>query len=75
VTALVTAQMILSVILLIGALPSHRESPTALLLSATCLWVTNILVFALWYWRLEGADPMRVTRVLATPTARSSFHR
>ena len=57
VTSLVTAQMMLSVTLLIGALPSHRESPTALLVSATCLWTTNVLVFALWYWRLDAGGP------------------
>src|SRR5437016_5908171 len=54
VTPLVTIEMTVSVILLIGALPSHRESPTALLLSATSLWTTNTLVFALWYWRLDA---------------------
>lgn len=57
VTSLVTAGMILSVGLLIGALPSHRESPIELLVSATCLWTTNVLVFALWYWRLDAGGP------------------
>jgi hypothetical protein len=57
VTALVTLGMVVSVCLLIRALPEHRESPTALLLSATSLWLTNILVFALWYWRLDAGGP------------------
>src|ERR1700704_3071548 len=57
VTSLVTIEMIVSLTLLIGALPAHRESPTALLLSATSLWITNILVFALWYWRLDAGGP------------------
>jgi len=57
VTGLVTLGMIASVTLLIAALPSHKESPTALLLSATSLWFTNILVFALWYWRLDAGGP------------------
>jgi len=57
VTAVVTAQMVLSVALLVGALPSHRESPDALLVSAAALWTTNILVFALWYWRLDAGGP------------------
>jgi len=57
VTAVVTAQMVLSVGLLVGALPSHRESPDALLVSAAALWTTNILVFALWYWRLDAGGP------------------
>ena len=57
VTAVVTMGMIASIILLVGALPAHRESPTELLLSATALWFTNILVFALWYWRLDAGGP------------------
>jgi hypothetical protein len=56
-TVVVTVEMIVSVILLIRALPSRRESPTDLLLSATSLWTTNILVFALWYWRLDAGGP------------------
>jgi uncharacterized membrane protein len=57
VTSVVTIEMIVSVALLITALPSHRESPTALLLSATCVWTSNVLVFALWYWRLDAGGP------------------
>jgi hypothetical protein len=57
VTSLVTIEMIVSVVLLVGALPTHRESPTALLLSATFIWFANILVFALWYWRLDAGGP------------------
>jgi hypothetical protein len=49
--------MILSVILLVSALASHKQSPSALLLSAASLWFTNILVFALWYWRLDAGGP------------------
>src|SRR5882672_8902014 len=57
VTGLVTAGMIASLTLLIRALPAHKESPTELLLSAVALWFTNILVFALWYWRLDAGGP------------------
>jgi hypothetical protein len=57
INALVTGQMVLSVVLLIAALPSHFESPAALLVSAASLWTTNILVFALWYWRLDAGGP------------------
>ena len=57
VTGVVTVGMIASVILLIAALPEHKESPAELLLSAASLWVTNILVFALWYWRLDAGGP------------------
>jgi hypothetical protein len=59
VTAVVTIELIASVIRLVSALPSHRESATSLLLSATSIWTTNILVFALWYWRLDAGGPHR----------------
>jgi len=55
--ALVTADMAFSLYLLIAALPGHRETPTALLRSAAALWITNILVFASWYWRLDAGGP------------------
>jgi hypothetical protein len=57
ITSVVTLGMIASVILLINALPSHKETPTELLRSAASLWFTNILVFALWYWRLDAGGP------------------
>jgi hypothetical protein len=55
--AVVTADMVWSLGLLIRALPSHREAPLTLLTSAAALWITNILVFASWYWRLDGGGP------------------
>ena len=55
--AIVTADLAWSLTMLIRALPSHRESPRALLISAAVLWVTNILVFASWYWRLDAGGP------------------
>ena len=57
VAALLTIGLTASVILLIGALPTRRDTPLALLLSAASLWATNILVFALWYWRLDAGGP------------------
>lgn len=57
VNCIVTTALIASVILLISALPEHKETPLELLLSAASLWLTNILVFALWYWRLDAGGP------------------
>jgi hypothetical protein len=57
VTSVVTVGLIASVILLIGALPQHKETPIELLSSAGALWFTNILVFAVWYWRLDAGGP------------------
>jgi hypothetical protein len=56
-TSLITVQMVISVVLLVRALPPHREAPTDLLISSTSLWLTNVVVFALWYWRLDAGGP------------------
>jgi len=52
-----TLALIGSVILLVRALPAHRESPLQLLRSGGLLWLTNVIIFALWYWRLDGGGP------------------
>jgi len=54
---IITAAMIGSLVLLISALPDHKEAPRDLLRSAAALWVSNILVFACWYWRLDAGGP------------------
>jgi uncharacterized membrane protein len=54
----VTLAMISSLGLLIKALPALLKSESQqLLLAAASLWVANILVFASWYWRLDGGGP------------------
>src|SRR5215831_12444013 len=65
VSAVVTLAMILSLILLVAALPAHKEAPSELLRSALSLWVTNVLVFALWYWRLDAGGPNQRDRKAA----------
>jgi len=57
INAIITVALIGSVVLLVTALPSHREEPLRLLGSGAALWITNVLVFALWYWRLDGGGP------------------
>jgi uncharacterized membrane protein len=59
VDLVLTAELIISVILLVGALPTMKDSQHSqqLLRSAAVLWITNILVFALWYWRLDAGGP------------------
>ncbi len=57
INGITTLALIGSVILLVRALPSHQETPLQLLLSGGLLWLTNVLVFALWYWRLDGGGP------------------
>ena len=57
INGITTVALIGSVILLVRALPGHRESPLQLLRSGGLLWLTNVIVFALWYWRLDGGGP------------------
>ena len=57
INGITTLALIGSVILLIRALPSHKEDPLQLLFSGALLWLTNVIVFALWYWRLDGGGP------------------
>ena len=57
INGITTFALIGSVLLLVRALPAHRESPVQLLRSAGLLWLTNVIVFALWYWRLDGGGP------------------
>jgi len=63
INSIITASMVGSLALLIGGLPSHKEAPRPLLLSAASLWLTNVLTFALWYWRLDGGGPFARRRL------------
>ncbi|HTC36894.1 MAG TPA: hypothetical protein VK724_26180 [Bryobacteraceae bacterium] len=57
VLSILTASMIWSLGLLVWRLPSHADPPQMLLRAAAALWVTNVLVFASWYWRLDAGGP------------------
>jgi uncharacterized membrane protein len=70
-TAVVSIANLVSLFLLIhyllkgGKVGGHR-----LILSGVVLWVTNVLIFALWYWELDRGGP--VARVL-TPSGHPDF--
>jgi hypothetical protein len=68
---LITVAMIASLFFLVQGIPRHLETPNALLRSAIALWVTNIIVFALWYWKLDAGGPFR--RELPDGMAKSAF--
>jgi hypothetical protein len=68
---IITLAMIASLILLVRGIPEHLETPKALLRSASALWITNVLVFALWYWKLDAGGPMGRERRHGLPN--SSF--
>jgi hypothetical protein len=56
-TSIVTVDMVWSLWLLVAALPSHKQMPQDMLMSAAALWITNVIVFASWYWRLDAGGP------------------
>jgi hypothetical protein len=62
-TGILTAAMIWSLGLLVSGLLKHEIDPKILLRSAVALWVSNILVFALWYWRLDAGGPHERAKV------------
>ena len=55
----ITFGLIASVGLLVTTLAGGKEPPLALLRSGGVLWLTNVLVFAIWYWRLDGGGPRK----------------
>ena len=55
--SVVTAALILSLALLLFEVTQHEVAPAQLLRSAASLWIANILIFASWYWRLDGGGP------------------
>lgn len=55
--SVVTVALISSLALLIAKVTEHNVTPSQLLRSAAALWVSNFLVFASWYWRLDGGGP------------------
>jgi hypothetical protein len=57
VLGVITLGVLSSLILLVTRLPAHKETPVQLLRAAAALWVSNVLVFASWYWRLDGGGP------------------
>ena len=60
--SIVTAAMILSLGLLLSQVEKHTVTPPQLLRSAGALWVSNFLIFASWYWRLDGGGPHQRAR-------------
>ncbi len=57
ISAVTTAFLVFSVGLLIHALLKGSLKPIEMLRSAALLWGVNVLVFALWYWRLDRGGP------------------
>jgi hypothetical protein len=56
-TVLVTIALVASVTLLVTTLPNTHTPGRDLLAYAVLLWILNIVVFALWYWEIDGGGP------------------
>lgn len=72
-SGVLTLAMVWSLGLLVVAIPKHEIDPKILLRSSVALWVTNILVFALWYWRLDAGGPHEREKVLEHKTGAFLF--
>jgi hypothetical protein len=59
VLGIVTIALAIGVILLVSTLPQRHEGIQAinLLRTGVLLYVSNILVFSLWYWEIDGNGP------------------
>ncbi len=59
IAGIMTGFMIWSIVRLVQALVygTYKVQPVDLLHSAVFLWTTNILVFGLWYWRMDAGGP------------------
>ncbi|MEO7022077.1 MAG: hypothetical protein ABI234_18150, partial [Ktedonobacteraceae bacterium] len=53
-----TLALAIGVALLIITLPTDKHA-TNLLRSSVLLWSSNILVFGLWYWQIDGGGPVK----------------
>jgi hypothetical protein len=56
-------------------LHKHVENGRALILSGIAIWLTNVLIFALWYWQLDRGGPGNRARHPdpTTPQGRPDF--
>jgi hypothetical protein len=74
--AVVNAANAISLYLLAHELMNkHIANGRALILSGIAIWLTNVLIFALWYWQLDRGGPANRARRLDphTPEGRPDF--
>jgi uncharacterized membrane protein len=59
-TALVSVANVISLVLLTHYLLHHNVSNgRSLIVAGMLIWLTNVLIFALWYWELDRGGPGR----------------
>ena len=61
---LVTVALIFALYSLLAEVTQHQIPPARLLRSAAALWISNFLIFASWYWRLDGGGPHQRAQTL-----------
>lgn len=71
VNIITTCFIIISIFRLVKAAFEGQIGPHHLLISTIVLWTANILLFALWYWNLDGGGPR--VRELKKKIAVSAF--
>ncbi len=57
---MITIALIGGIILFVVTLPNKGTGEAKVLLrTAALLWVSNVLVFGLWYWEIDGGGPQK----------------
>jgi hypothetical protein len=65
---LVSASNLLNLVLLVHRLLHHNTNAHALILAGVEIWITNVLLFTVWYWELDRGGPLaRKLDVLRAP--------
>ncbi len=55
-----TFAVVASIVLLLSTLPARAAKDSiSLVRDAAILWISNILIFGLWYWELDGGGPLK----------------
>jgi hypothetical protein len=57
-TVVLTLALLSSVVLLAVRVPGLETGGGTLLRSAALLWASNVLIFSVWYWEIDGAGPV-----------------
>lgn len=58
-TGVITGALAASAILLIVRLVGGKSQAAELLRDAALIWLINLIVFAIWYWELDGGGPFK----------------
>lgn len=57
VLLVITAAEVWALAVLLSGIPGKKQPPGELMRSAVALWMSNVLICACWYWRLDAGGP------------------